>query len=56
MDIGEKIKRLRIQNNLTQKELLTGLSYLKALYHRLSKSTSPSIATLIDILECLVLI
>ena len=54
MDIGEKIKRLRIQNNLTQKELADRAELSKGFISQVERNlTSPSIATLIDILECL---
>lgn len=52
--IGEKIKRLRIRNGLTQEELANRSELSKGFISQLeSDQTSPSIATLMDILECL---
>ena len=54
MQIGEKIKRLRIKNNLTQEELANRCELSKGFISQLERElTSPSIATLVDILECL---
>ena len=54
MDIGAQIKRLRMQNNLTQKELADRAELSKGFISQVERNlTSPSIATLIDILECL---
>lgn len=54
MDIGEKIKRLRILNNLTQDELANRCDLSKGFISQIERNlTSPSIATLIDILEAL---
>lgn len=54
LDIGDKIRDLRVKNGLTQEELAdrTELSkgFISQLEHNL---TSPSIATLEDILQCL---
>lgn len=54
MVIGEKIKRLRILNNLTQEELALRCDLTKGFISKLERDlTSPSIATLVDILEAL---
>ncbi len=54
MAIGEKIKFLRLQNNLTQEELADRCELSKGFISMLEKDkTSPSIATLKDILEAL---
>ena len=54
MDIGEKIKNLRIQKNLTQEELANRCELSKGFISQVENNiTSPSIATLIDILETL---
>jgi len=54
MKIGEKIKRLRIKGNLTQEELADRCELTKGFISQLERDlTSPSIATLVDILECL---
>jgi len=54
MKIGEKIKQLRIRNNLTQQELADRCELSKGFISQLERDlTSPSIATLMDILECL---
>lgn len=52
MEIGEKIKRLRIQNSLTQEELADRCELTKGFISQVERDlTSPSIATLADILE-----
>ncbi len=52
MKIGEKIRRLRIQNSLTQEELADRSELTKGFISQLERDlTSPSIATLVDILE-----
>ena len=52
MEIGEKIKRLRVQNSLTQEELADRCELTKGFISQLERDlTSPSIATLSDILE-----
>ncbi len=52
--IGAKIKDLRIKNGLTQEELANRSELSKGFISQLeSEQTSPSIATLVDILECL---
>lgn len=54
MQIGEKIKRLRIEKQLTQEELANRCELSKGFISQLENDlTSPSIATLIDILEIL---
>lgn len=54
MKIGEKIKRLRIQNGLTQEELADRCELTKGFISQVERDlTSPSIATLVDILESL---
>ena len=54
MNIGEKIKRLRIKNSLTQEELADRCELTKGFISQVERDlTSPSIATLVDILECL---
>lgn len=52
MKIGDKIRRLRIQNSLTQEELADRSEVTKGFISQLERDlTSPSIATLVDILE-----
>ena len=54
MEIGKKIKALRIQKNLTQEELADRAELTKGFISQVERDlTSPSIATLIDILQCL---
>ncbi|MDR2649207.1 MAG: XRE family transcriptional regulator [Clostridiales bacterium] len=54
MDIGEKIKQLRIKMNLTQEELANRCELSKGFISQVERNlTSPSIATLMDILEAL---
>lgn len=54
MNIGEKIRSLRIQNNLTQEELADRSELTKGFISQLERDlTSPSIATLVDILDAL---
>lgn len=54
MKIGEKIKLLRMQNNLTQEELADRAELTKGFISQVERElTSPSIATLVDILESL---
>ena len=54
MDIGKKIKELRMQNNLTLEELANRCELTKGFLSQLERNlTSPSIATLDDILEAL---
>jgi len=54
MNIGENLKRLRVANSLTQQELADRCELTKGYISQLERDlTSPSIATLTDILECL---
>lgn len=54
MNIGSKIRELRIEKNLTQEELADRAELSKGFISQLERNlTSPSIATLIDILQCL---
>ena len=52
MQIGEKIRRLRIKNSLTQEELADRCELTKGFISQVERDlTSPSIATLVDILD-----
>lgn len=54
MQIGPKLKELRIAKDLTQEELADRAELSKGFISQLERDlTSPSIATLIDILQCL---
>ena len=54
MQIGEKIKRLRVKNQLTLEELANRSELTKGFLSQVERNlTSPSIATLEDILEAL---
>ena len=54
MKIGNKIKTLRISKGLTQEELADRAELSKGFISQLERDlTSPSIATLTDILQCL---
>ena len=54
MEIGKKIRRLRQEKLLTQDELASRCELSKGFISQLERDlTSPSIATLIDILEVL---
>ena len=54
MDIGKKIKELRILKGLTQEELADRAELTKGFISQIERNhTSPSIATLVDILQCL---
>lgn len=54
INIGAKIKELRIQKSLTQEELADRAELSKGFISQLERDlTSPSIATLMDILQCL---
>jgi transcriptional regulator with XRE-family HTH domain len=54
MEIGVKIKQLRLQRGLTQEELAARTELTKGFISQLERDlTSPSIATLMDILEAL---
>lgn len=52
--LGTKIKNLRIKNGLTQEELANRAELSKGFISQVeSDQTSPSISTLVDILDCL---
>ena len=54
MDIGKKIRSLRMQRGLTQEELADRCELSKGFISQLERNlSSPSIATLTDLLECL---
>lgn len=54
MDIGVKLKNLRIRQNLTQEELAERSELTKGFISQLERNlTSPSVATLKDLLEAL---
>lgn len=54
MDIGYKVKQLRLQKGLTLEELASRCELTKGFLSQLERNlTSPSIATLVDILEAL---
>ncbi len=54
MNIGNKLKELRVQKSLTQEELANRAELSKGYISQLERNlTSPSIATLVDILQCL---
>ena len=54
MEIGQKIKRLRLQRGLTQEELADRCELSKGFISLLERDlTSPALSTLVDILECL---
>ena len=54
MEIGKKIKELRVQKGLTQEELADRCELSKGFISQLERDlTSPSISTLVDILQCL---
>ena len=54
MDIGNKLKQLRIRNGLTQEELADRCELSKGFISQVERElASPSIATLTDMLECL---
>jgi len=54
VEIGEKLKQLRLQNELTQEDLGSRCDLSKGFISQVERGlTSPSIATLVDILECL---
>ena len=54
MDIGKKIKELRLQNDLTVEDLASRSELTKGFLSQLERNlTSPSISTLEDILEAL---
>ncbi len=54
MDIGHRMKELRIQYGLTQQELADRSELSKGFISQLERNlTSPSINTLLDIIQCL---
>ena len=54
MDIGEKLRQLRLQRSLTQEELADRCELSKGFISQVERNlASPSIATLTDMLECL---
>ena len=54
MDIGNKLKELRVLKGLTQEELADRSELSKGFISQLERNlTSPSITTLMDILQCL---
>ena len=54
MEIGQKLKELRVAKGLTQEELADRAELSKGFISQLERDiTSPSIATLMDILQCL---
>ena len=54
MDIGKKIKELRVTKGLTQEELADRSELSKGFISQIERNlTSPSISTLMDILQCL---
>ena len=54
MKIGAKVKELRVQKGLTQEELADRTELSKGFISQLERDlTSPSIATLMDILQAL---
>ncbi len=54
MDIGEKLRQLRQQRGLTQEEMADRCELSKGFISQVERDlTSPSIATLTDMLECL---
>ena len=54
MDIGNKIRQLRVKNGLTQEELAARAELTKGFISQVERDiTSLSISTLVDVLECL---
>ena len=54
MNIGDKLRRLRLQKNLTQEEMADRCELSKGFISQVERDlASPSIATLTDMLECL---
>ena len=54
MNLGAKLKEMRLQKNLTQEELADRCELTKGYISQLENDlTSPSIATLIDLLNAL---
>ena len=53
MDIGHRMKELRIQYGLTQQELADRAELTKGFISQLERNqNSPSIGTLLDIIQC----
>lgn len=54
MEMGNRLRRLRLQRSLTQEELADRCELSKGFISQVERDlTSPSIATLVDMLECL---
>lgn len=54
MDIGKRMKELRIQYGLTQQELADRSELTKGFISQLERNqNTPSIGTLLDIIQCL---
>ena len=54
MDIGKRLRDIRIRNGLTQEELADRCELTKGFISQVERNqTSPSIATLMDLLQCL---
>ena len=54
LNIGEKLRRLRLKRNLTQEEMADRCELSKGFISQVERDlASPSIATLTDMLECL---
>ena len=54
MDIGEKLRLLRIRRGLTQEDMADRCELSKGFISQVERNlSSPSIATLTDMLECL---
>lgn len=54
MEIGSKLKRLRVKNGLTQEELADRCELSKGFISQIERDlASPSISTLSDLLQCL---
>lgn len=54
MDIGHRMKELRIQYGLTQQELADRAELTKGFISQLERNqNSPSVGTLLDIIQCL---
>ena len=53
MDIGHRMKELRIQYGLTQQELADRAELTKGFISQLERNqNSPSVGTLLDIIQC----
>ena len=54
MDIGHRMKELRVHYGLTQQELADRSELSKGFISQLERNlTSPSVGTLLDIIQCL---